>query len=125
MARNGYDNRRSQATVFVNSTFILTEFKRNLSKGFYGDKELEKLTRKIILELWRRNPELLEDISTMTAKKYGDFVKKKYGTVNFRKKLNQQYNERIARKMKEENDKMMLELGVKINEDNEDFLNEC
>jgi len=110
VAKNPYDDRRSQAIVTVNSTFILQEFKRNVGKHFYGDKELEKLTRKLILELWRRNPALLENIANMTAQKYGDYLKKEYGSVNFRKKLIKEMNQRKAAKIKQETEQHMEEI---------------
>ena len=110
MVKRPHDDKRSRALVFLNSTFILKEFKSNIGKGFYGDKELERLVRRLIHELWRRNPALLEDISHLTAKKYGDYVKKTYGTVNFRKKLNQEYNKRQAEKIKRETEQQLLEI---------------
>lgn len=116
MARNPYDNRRSTAVVTVNSSFILKEFKRNISKGFYGDKELERLSRKIILELWRRDPALLEDIAKLTAMKYGNYLKKEYGTVNFRKKLVDEYNNRQVQRIKSQNEAMMKQLTEDIAE---------
>ena len=115
MARGGYDNRRSQATVFVNSSFILKEFKRNISKGFYGDKELERLTRKLVMELWRRDPALLEDIAKLTANKYGNYVRKEYGTLNFRKKLVEDYNQKKMLKFKAENDVLIKQMSDDIN----------
>lgn len=116
MARNPYDNRRSTAVVTVNSSFILKEFKRNISKGFYGDKELERLSRKIILELWRRDPALLEDIAKLAAMKYGNYLKKEYGTVNFRKKLVDEYNNRQVQRIKSQNEVMMKQLTEDIAE---------
>ena len=107
MAKNAYDNRRSSTTVFVNSSFILDEFKRNISKGFYGDKELEKLTHRLVMELWRRNPDLLERINKTTVNKYSNHIRKKYGSVDFRKNLLAQVNQRNAERIKAENDKML------------------
>lgn len=114
MAGRAYDKRRSEAVVHVSSGFILAEFKRNLGKGFYGDKTLEGLARKIILELWRRNPALLEDISKLTAQKYGDYLKKEYGSANFRKKLVKEFNERKAEKIRRETEKQLEDMQREI-----------
>ena len=109
MARNPYDNRRSTAVVTVNSGFILQEFKRNISKGFYGDKELERLTRKLIMELWRRDPSLLEDITTLSRQKYSGYMQKTYGGVNFKKNLIKEINERKLKRAQEENERRIKE----------------
>ena len=114
MAKNPYDDRRSTAQVFVNSTFILQEFKRNLSKGFYGDQELKRLTKKMTLELWRRNPALLEELSKIVAQKYGDYVKREYGSANFRKKLFEDANNRKQEKIRRENERQLRQLQDEI-----------
>ena len=116
MARNPYDNRRSTAVVTVNSSFILQEFKRNISKGFYGDKELERLTRRLIMELWRRDPALLEDITTLSRQKYSAYMQKNYGGVNFKKNLIKEINERKLKRAQEENER-------RIKENEEEVLN--
>lgn len=109
-----YDNRRSQASVFVSSGFILQEFKRNLGKGFYGDKGLEQLARKIILELWRRDPALLEGISELTAQKWGSHLQKTYGSRNFRKNLIDQVNARRQEKIRIETEKQIKQMQQDI-----------
>lgn len=114
MAR-AYDSRRSQASVFVNSGFILKEFKSNISKGFYGDKELEALTRKLIHEVWRRDPALLERVSEIVAQKWGDHMRKTYGGTNFKKNLQNIVEQKRIEKLdaiKRVNDSLLFELEM-------------
>ena len=110
MVGRPYDNRRSKAEVFVNSSFILNSFKKNISSGFYGDAELERLTRKLIMELWRRDPALLEKSSKLVAQKYGDYIKDTYGKANFKKKLIADFNKRKTERIRRENEQMMKAL---------------
>ena len=112
--KNSYDDRRSSVNVLVNSSFIREEFSRNISKGYYGTSFLEKLCRRIIMELWRRDPDKLEDISKLVANKYGDHVRKKYGSVNFRKKLTQEYNKRKSEKIRRETELQMEQMQKDI-----------
>lgn len=108
--KKAYDDRRSKAEVFVNSTFILQCFKQNLSKGFYGDKELQRLCKKIILELWRRDPALLEYFAELVASKYGKHLQDTYGKRDFRKKLIEETNRKRAEKIERETKRKLLEM---------------
>lgn len=114
--KKAYDDRRSKAEVFVNSTFILQCFKQNLSKGFYGDKELQRLCKKIILELWRRDPALLEYFAELVASKYGKHLQDTYGKRDFRKKLIEETNRKRAERIKRETERAILEMQAQQNE---------
>lgn len=108
--KRAYEDRQSSVEVKVNSSFVREEFSKGISKGYYGDKFLEKICRRIIMELWRRDPALLENISTLAASKYGDYVKKTYGSVNFKKKLTDEYNKRREERIRQETERLIQEM---------------